>query len=69
MFDQAQFPALDENQLKEMDRKITELNDAIREKEKHCGETEARLRALNSSLTTEEAEKKLQDVRKDVMCL
>lgn len=64
VFDQSQFPPLDETQLKEMDRKITDLNETIKQKEKICGETEARLRSLNSSLTTEEAVKKLQDVRK-----
>lgn len=70
MFDQSQFPPLDETQLKEMDRKITDLNDTIKHREKLCGETEGRLRSLNSSLTTEEAEKKLQNVRKktNIIC-
>ncbi|XP_037796141.1 homologous-pairing protein 2 homolog [Penaeus monodon] len=66
VFDQSQFPPLDETQLKEMDRKITDLNETIKQKERICGETEARLRSLNSSLTTEEAVKKLQDLEEEV---
>ncbi|ROT80199.1 hypothetical protein C7M84_001049 [Penaeus vannamei] len=66
VFDQSQFPPLDETQLKEMDRKITDLNDTIKHREKLCGETEGRLRSLNSSLTTEEAEKKLQNLEEEV---
>ena len=61
MYDQSHFPSLDEKQLKEMDARIAKLTESIRETEKNYTDVEAKLRGLNSSLTTEEAQKKIAE--------
>ncbi|KAK7084672.1 PSMC3 interacting protein [Halocaridina rubra] len=61
VYDQNHFPSLDEEQLKAMDARIVELTEAIKEKEKLCSEVEVKLRGLSSSLTTEEAQKKIAE--------
>ncbi|KAG7171758.1 homologous-pairing protein 2 homolog [Homarus americanus] len=66
VIDQEQFPALDEQKLKKMDMQLVELNQTIKESEKECVEVEAKLRNLNSSLTTEEASKRVTQLDEEV---
>lgn len=55
VFNQDQFPPLDESQLQEMDRKTAELAATLKEKEKQLSESEAQLKQLMSTPTTQEA--------------
>ncbi|XP_071512524.1 homologous-pairing protein 2 homolog [Panulirus ornatus] len=66
VFDQKHFPALDEEQLNKMDSQIVELNNSIRGKEKEFTEVEAKLQSLNSSLTTQEAEKRVTELEEEI---
>nr|XP_045596094.1 homologous-pairing protein 2 homolog [Procambarus clarkii] len=66
VFDQEQFPALDEEKLKKMDKQVEELNQTIKETEKECAEVETKLRNLSSSLTTDEAKKKISQLEEEV---
>ncbi|XP_066987835.1 LOW QUALITY PROTEIN: homologous-pairing protein 2 homolog [Macrobrachium rosenbergii] len=69
VYDQSHFPSFDENKLKEMDNEIAELNESVKEKEKLTTEVEAKLRGLNSSLTTEEAMKKVAELEEEISTL
>ncbi|XP_045596094.2 homologous-pairing protein 2 homolog [Procambarus clarkii] len=66
VFDQEQFPALDEEKLKKMDKQVEELTQTIKEAEKECAEVETKLRNLSSSLTTDEAKKKISQLEEEV---
>ncbi|XP_068208895.1 homologous-pairing protein 2 homolog [Palaemon carinicauda] len=69
VYDQSHFPSFDEGKLKEMDAEIAQLNESIKENDKLCSEVEAKLRGLNSSLTTEEAMKKIAELEKEISTL
>ncbi|KAK8743118.1 hypothetical protein OTU49_001538 [Cherax quadricarinatus] len=66
VFDQGQFPPLDEEKLKKMDNQVVELNKGIKDTEKEYAEVEAKLRNLNSTLTTVEAMKKASELEEEV---
>lgn len=67
VFNQDQFPPLDETQLQEMDRQVAELTTSLREKERQLSEAEAQLRTLTATPTTQEAQDRAVKVNK--LCL
>lgn len=68
VFNQEQFPPLDEKQLKEMDSQIAELNTSLREKERQLGEAETHLKALTATPTTQEAQDRVEKVYNSFCC-
>ncbi|XP_064104604.1 LOW QUALITY PROTEIN: homologous-pairing protein 2 homolog [Macrobrachium nipponense] len=69
VYEQSHFPSFDENKLKELDNEIAKLNESVKEKEKLSTEAEAKLRGLNSSLTTEEAMKRIAELEEEISTL
>ncbi|CAL4073858.1 unnamed protein product, partial [Meganyctiphanes norvegica] len=67
--EQNSFPPLDEAALKDMDHQINQNTETLKELERASSETEAKLRSLNSSLTTEEAEHRVQELEEEVQRL
>lgn len=66
VFSQDQFPPLDKSQLQEMDRKTAELAATLKEKEKQLSESEAQLKQLMSTPTTQEALTRATQIEKEV---
>ncbi|XP_065839944.1 homologous-pairing protein 2 homolog [Oscarella lobularis] len=62
---QSDFPAVDESELKEMDVNVGQLTETSKSLLAECKEQEAELKALELSLTTEEAEAKLASLREE----
>ena len=61
---QSHFPDVDEAELKQMEKQITELQDEIKKREVECRTLESELASLQSSLTSEEAREQLQATEK-----
>lgn len=57
--DQSQFAAVSDAELKGMDSSISDLTNSLRQSQETTKQNDARLRALTSSLTTQEANKQL----------
>ncbi|KAK4299658.1 hypothetical protein Pmani_028080 [Petrolisthes manimaculis] len=66
VYNQEQFPALDQEELKKMDTQINDLTTSLHQAEKEALEMDSRLRALNSSLTTEEVNKKIAELEEEI---
>lgn len=62
VFNQEQFPPLDDKQLKEMDNQVAQLTTSLREKERQLGEAEAQLKTLTATPTTKEAQDRMEKV-------
>ncbi|ELU15467.1 hypothetical protein CAPTEDRAFT_203418 [Capitella teleta] len=63
--DQAQFPEVDEDELKCMESKITDLSSKIQSTNEQCRSMESQLRGLNSALTTEQAKERLAEATQE----
>lgn len=62
---QAQFPDFPQEDLKQMDRKMAELQEVLKRQTAECRGMETRLSSLRESLTLEEAKKQLETVTKE----
>lgn len=62
VYNQEQFPALDQEELTKMDAQIGDLTTLLQQAEKEVVEVDGQFRALQSSLTTEEADSKIAEV-------
>lgn len=60
---QDNFPPLEDGKLKELDAKISELTEELKIKTKEASDLESKKKNIGSSLTTEEAEANIKQVR------
>ncbi|XP_076094639.1 homologous-pairing protein 2 homolog [Mytilus galloprovincialis] len=63
--DQSQFPDVDDNEIKEMDFEIVKLSELVQSKQEENKKLETELRSLNSSISTEDAEKEVNSLNED----
>uniref|UniRef100_S4RKG4 Homologous-pairing protein 2 homolog n=1 Tax=Petromyzon marinus TaxID=7757 RepID=S4RKG4_PETMA len=66
---QDQFPIVADNELKDLDQKIVELNQGIKENQQVCKELDTELRGLTNSMVTEDLKGETERLRADCSAL
>ncbi|XP_033639241.1 homologous-pairing protein 2 homolog [Asterias rubens] len=64
--DQSQFPAVDESELKSMDAEINDLTGKLQMSQSTCKQQENELRKIDSSMSTEDAKQRLEQVNQEI---
>ncbi|XP_060066340.1 homologous-pairing protein 2 homolog isoform X1 [Ylistrum balloti] len=63
--DQAQFPDVDDGEIKEMDAQISQLSDLTKVRGDEVRRLDSELKSLNNAISTEEAKKQLAELDKE----
>ncbi|XP_038077037.1 homologous-pairing protein 2 homolog [Patiria miniata] len=66
--DQSQFPDVDDSELKTMDTQIKELQDKLQKTQSTCKHQEQELRSIDTSMSTEQARERLEQVNQEIEC-
>merc|ERR1712178_525851 len=63
--DQSKYPDVDDTELKSMDSQVNQLTESLKKEQLTFKERQSKLQSLNSSLTTEQAQQQLNQLKKE----
>lgn len=63
--DQSAYPDVDDTELKSMDAQVNQLTDSLKKEQHAFKERQSKLHSLNSSLTTDQAQQQLNQLKKE----